>query len=118
MNDTSCWYSEPFIVNHNQLLSTEDRMNNIENINEQNINMIATIHDIMDEQHLKIIKLQIENNQLKKSNEENLLKINKIENDWKELVTRLLETEVFLERTKNILVRKHISFPFISDAKL
>ena len=30
------------------------------------------------------------------------------------LINRILEAEISLERTKNILVRKHISFPFIS----
>lgn len=46
------------------------------------------------------------------------IRISKLEKDWTQTTNRLLEAETNLERTKNILVRKHISFPFISDMKL
>jgi len=38
-----------------------------------------------------------------------------IENNNLKLTNRILENEVILERTKNILLRKNISFPFMSD---
>ena len=41
-------------------------------------------------------------------------KFSMIEVENLKLINRILEAEISLERTKNILVRKHISFPFIS----
>jgi|Laugresu1bdmlbsd_1035121.scaffolds.fasta_scaffold04859_3 hypothetical protein len=37
---------------------------------------------------------------------------NKIRNENLKLINRVLEAEISIERTKNILLRKNISFPF------
>ena len=37
---------------------------------------------------------------------------NKISNENLKLINRVLEAEISIERTKNILLRKNISFPF------
>ena len=58
-------------------------------------------------------------NELEKSMSQPLDRINVLEKSLDQLQTenlkllnRLLETEVSIERTKNILLRKNISFPF------
>jgi hypothetical protein len=68
--------------------------------------------DTEEKMEKRIIELEkkdeILNNKLK---ELEMICMN-IQNENMKLINRVLETEISLERTKNILLRKNISFPF------
>jgi hypothetical protein len=90
----------------------EKKVSNYENI-------YNDVFQLLNNLRKDIEKLENENNELKerinifstrlKSNETSC---NSIKNDNLKLINRILEAEISVERTTNILLRKHISFPF------
>jgi len=96
----------------------------IEELSIENKNMSSTIEDMsstMEDMSSKIESMSstIETMSSTMQNTSSIIdtlkhKFSIIEVENLKLINRILEAEISLERTKNILVRKHISFPFIS----
>ena len=92
-------------------------ISNITNINTHNtlnantLNLNNTNDKIKElENRIKELELSTDNSNQKIKELESLC--NKITNENLKLINRILEAEISIERTKNILLRKNISFPF------
>ena len=96
---------------------TKELNKKIEELSIENKNMSTTIQDMsssIEDMSSKIESMSstIETNSSTFDALKQKLSIIEVEN--LKLINRILEAEISLERTKNILVRKNISFPFIA----
>lgn len=103
------------IINGNWFSIEEDKeiefvKEDIRNIDIDNIdnNTNDKIKEL--EKRVKELELSSDNSNQKIKELETLC--NKITNENLKLINRILEAEISIERTKNILLRKNISFPF------
>jgi predicted nucleic acid-binding Zn-ribbon protein len=94
----------------------EKRIDNCENIHND---ILKVINDLKKD--IEKIEERIENNDIELKGEiekiytklkANETVCNSIKNDNLKLINRILEAEISVERTTNILLRKNISFPF------
>lgn len=141
---SSYWYKNDdlVILTHRDLKQDESltvRVNDLTRYNEElreecdelrtrtenNETTISTLMSVLNNQSTFTLALSRDIEEMKQSQKlteqhlvEQSIRISKLEKEWAQTTNRLLEAETNLERTKNILVRKHISFPFISDMKL
>lgn len=109
------WY-HPISQEENELkydeqLQFKEELDDLRNKMDTQLQRIILLEESVVLNGEKIIKLE-------QRIEEQTRKYNELKNDWIAVTNRLLETETYLERTKNLLVRKNISFPFISEHKL
>lgn len=86
----------------------EIKENALENIN----NIKETIKDIKQQLESHILNDNNDKEKMNKKIKENETLCNKIRNENLKLINRILEAEISVERTTNILLRKNISFPF------
>ena len=85
---------------------------------EKDITLTECETDTIKELYSRIEELSLENNSnmqgMSTTIDELKQKISIIEVANLKLINRILEAEISLERTKNILLRKNISFPFVA----
>ena len=105
------------IENKNMSTTIEDMSTTIQGMSSTIEDMSTTIQDMsssIEDMSSKIESMSstIETNSSTFDALKQKLSIIEVEN--LKLINRILEAEISLERTKNILVRKNISFPFIA----
>lgn len=109
--------NEWFIYNENDnkmtsLISLQKRIEDCETVNKNILSILEDINKKIENfvKENEDIKLQLQDIKTKvKNNETNC---NLIRNENLKLINRILEAEISVERTTNILLRKNISFPF------
>lgn len=98
------------IENKNMSSTIEDMSSKIEDMSSKMEDMSSTIEDMSSK--IQGMSSTIQGMSSVIDTLKHKFSIIEVEN--LKLINRILEAEISLERTKNILVRKHISFPFIS----
>jgi chromosome segregation ATPase len=90
----------------------EKRIETCENNNKEILKLLDEMKKNIEDMKKDDDKLLKELENLKVSVKKNDTTCNLIKNENLKLINRILETEVSIERTTNILLRKGISFPF------
>jgi predicted nucleic acid-binding Zn-ribbon protein len=115
-NINNNWFS----INNDENIETED-ISELKKRIDTCENTLKSLLDVLEELKDKVNKFIDDQEKLKLKVKENETSCNVIRNENLKLINRILEAEVSVERTTNILLRKHISFPFtplISKLKL
>jgi hypothetical protein len=105
------------VINGNWFSIEEDKdvefvININDEIDKSNKKDLEMYKEKINEMEVKLKDLEMYKETCKEKIKDLEIICNKISNENLKLINRVLEAEISIERTKNILLRKNISFPF------